>query len=123
MEIHNHHKPGQAAASASRSRTANATAARQAKYDAHVKAIVPTLKQARAFNVATAVHLANWLDCHGVRAPDGGPWSKSTMLRALRRLRRLGLEPVKVKPMPTVLDLTKKTHMAIFNEVMKGKGG
>jgi hypothetical protein len=123
MEIHNHHKPGQVAVSASRSQTAKATAIRQAKYDAHVKAIVPALKQARAFNVATATCLANWLDCHGVRAPDGGPWSKSTMQRALRRLRQIGLEPEKVKPVPTVLDLTKKTHMAIFNEVMKGNGG
>jgi hypothetical protein len=123
IKIQNSVPPGKQPSPADSTRTANATAARLAKYDAHVRAIVPALAEARTFHVATAVNLANWLDCHGVPAPDGGPWSKSTMLRALRRLRRLGLEPEKVKPVSAVLDLTKKTHMAIFNEVMNGKGG
>jgi hypothetical protein len=123
IKIQNSAPSGKQPSPSASTRTAKATAARLARYDAHVRAIVPALAQARAFHVDTAVNLANWLDCHGVPAPDGGPWSKSTMLRALRRLRRLGLEPETVKPVPTVLDLTKKSHLAIFNEVMKGKNG
>lgn len=102
-----------------KSRTANATKARMKKYDTCIRAIVKPLKEGRALGFVSTAAIAEWLNAKGVPAPNEIIWTKTSVIRALRRLIALGLEPKPAwtPPMkPFVLDLTKPAHYKIYLE-------
>jgi hypothetical protein len=104
-----------------KARTKAATKARQKTYDQAVRKIVKPLKDIRAHWYTSAEDIAGCLNMLGIPAPHEIIWTKSSVLRALRRLRELGLEPKKDLPGNPLdplnggyLDLTKPAHLQIW---------
>jgi hypothetical protein len=107
-----------------KARTKAATKARQKAYDQAVRLIVKPLKDIRAHWFTSAEDIAGCLNMLGIPAPHEIIWTKSSVLRALSRLRRLGLEPKKDLPGNPLdplnggyLDLTKPAHLKLFLEM------
>lgn len=105
-------------------KTKAATKARQKTYDKAVKLIVKPLKDIRAHYFTSAEEFAGCLNMLGIPAPSGSIWTKSAVLRALRRLGELGLEPKKEPPKHSLdplhggyLDLKKPAHLKLFLEM------
>jgi hypothetical protein len=63
------------------------------QYDAHIKKIRPALRVARKHGAHNSLAIAEYLNLFsGVHAPNGKPWGKNSVLRALRRLKARGLD-------------------------------
>lgn len=73
-------------------RTSAATSARMDHYDAVVRQAIPQIRVARSLGARCADQFATFLNNHSVPAPSGACWSKSTVLRVLRRAKRLGID-------------------------------
>jgi hypothetical protein len=107
-----------------RPRTAAATKARKKAYDKAVRLLVKPLKEIRAYGFKSAGALAEVLNAEGIPAPSEIIWTKSSVLRALRRLRELHLEPKK-EPSGYVggpyhpLDLNKPADLKLYLQVMQ----
>jgi predicted transcriptional regulator len=105
-------------------RTAAATKARKKAYDKAVRLIVKPLKEIRACGFKSAEALAEMLNAEGVAAPNEIIWTKSSVLRALRRLRELGLEPKKEQPGYVggpyhPLDLNKPADLKLYLQAVQ----
>ena len=73
--------------------TAAATKARMKRYDAHVRKIRRSLQKARHLGVQNSQGFVEHLNLlSGIPAPNGKPWNKNSVLRALRRLKARGLD-------------------------------
>jgi len=105
---------------AKKPRTDAATKARQKAYDKVARQIVEPLKEIRAEGYDSAEIIAEFLNMKKIPAPSECIWTKSSVLRALRRLRELGLEPKKVQsgyadgPYSRGLDPRKPAHYKLF---------
>ena len=63
------------------------------RYDAYLRTIRPALKQARANGALNSIAIAYYLnEVSGIAAPNGKPWNKNSILRAIRRLKSRGLD-------------------------------
>jgi hypothetical protein len=80
---------------AKKQRTAAATKVRKKAYDKAVRLMVKPLKEIRSYGFTSADAIAEMLNALKVPAPNEIIWTKNSVLRALRRLRELGLEPKK----------------------------
>ena len=79
-------------------KSAPATTARKAAYEAKAKYALPHIQVARDTGVKNAVGFAAYLNSHGVLAPTNNIWTESTVLRCLRYLKKRGLDTGSLTP-------------------------
>lgn len=73
-------------------RTSAATRMRMKRYDDYINQIRPSLRKAQKHGAHHSVTIAEYLNLViGIHAPNGKPWNKGSVLRALRRLKVLKL--------------------------------
>jgi len=73
-------------------RTTLASRIRREKYEAAVLAALPFILSARASGIKKSSEFADYLNSHGVPAPNKGRWNTDSVLHGLSRLKALGLD-------------------------------
>lgn len=65
---------------------------RRAKYETAIRQVLPRFQLARKCGAKSASQFSECLNVAGITSPSGNAWNEASVLKALKRLKQLGLD-------------------------------